>query len=177
MDPFVALITKLLSIFTVAGGVIALYLVFALATKNKRVTDFFGKQAVFFSLLIALGGVIGSLFYSEFAGFAPCILCWWQRAFLYPQALLFGWMFWKRSARLMKYTLWLSTIGGLVALYNTYLQFGGGPLGDCSANGVSCSVRYFLEFGYVTIPTMSLTAFALLIALYLAKRQLDKSAE
>lgn len=170
MAPIVSLVTKALSLLTIGADFVIVLIFFGILLKNKAVTGFFGRQAVFFSFLIAFGSVVGSFFYSEVAGFLPCILCWWQRVLLFPQAVIFLVGLAKKDARSLLYGFWLSFIGLFIGAYNTYLQFGGTGIGDCSATGVSCSVRYFLEFGYVTIPTMSLTAFLLLIALYLANK-------
>ena len=51
------------------------------------------------------------------------------------------------------------------------LQLGGGSLIPCSATGVSCEFVYFMEYGYVTIPMMCLTAFALVILFMLFHRK------
>jgi general stress protein CsbA len=51
-----------------------------------------------------------------------------------------------------------------------YLQFGGGELVPCSAIGPSCQYVYFITYGYITIPTMSLTAFALILAFMLLRK-------
>ncbi len=168
MTPLVSLISECLSACTVLAGFLFLALIFIPAVRA-----WFGRRALLVSFLLALGGVAGSLFYSEIAGFAPCLLCWWQRIFLYPQAVIFLIGFLKKDSRALLYGVWLSVLALPFALYSAYLQFGGLPLGNCSAAGVSCSIRYFLEFGYVTIPTMSLTLFALLIALFFAGRRLD----
>ena len=59
----------------------------------------------------------------------------------------------------------LSAVGGLIALYHTFIQFGAQSIIPCSATGPSCTVVYFLQYGYVTIPTMSLTVFVVLLLL------------
>jgi hypothetical protein len=38
---------------------------------------------------VAIVATLGSLFMSEIAGFIPCRLCWVQRGFMYPLALVF----------------------------------------------------------------------------------------
>ena len=57
----------------------------------------------------------------------------------------------------------LSSAGLLVSSYHAYLQLGGSSFFDCSATGVSCEYVYFIQYGYVTIPVMAVTAFALII--------------
>ena len=63
----------------------------------------------------------------------------------------------------MLHSIVLSSIGALISIYHTFIQFGGTPLGDCGISGVSCEHVYFLNYGYVTIPTMALTAFVLIL--------------
>jgi len=76
----------------------------------------------------------------------------------------------KFHAWTQKACLILSGIGFPIAAYHMYLQLGGGAIVPCSAIGPSCSYVYFLQYGYVTIPTMSLTAFALILAFMLLRR-------
>ncbi len=183
MLPIAAFITKILSFFTVIGGLLIIALCAILLLKKilsnnkfiKSVLDFFASQAILFSFLITLCGAISSLFYSQIVGFVPCNLCWWQRIFLYPQVFILGFALWKKDIILEKISLLFSVIGTIIAAYNSYLQFGGSPLIPCAATAASCAQRYFLEFGYVTIPTMSLTAFGLIILFLLIKKTNNSS--
>ena len=169
MTPLIQNVTNVLSLVVIASDALIAFLLILLATplkhsrRGKAVLTFFGSNAVFFALIVALGSVAGSLFYSEIAHFAPCLLCWWQRVLLYPQAGILLVALLARDERVRKYCVMLSTFGVLVAIYHTYIQFGGSDLIPCSATGVSCDKVYFLTYGYVTIPTMALTAFALIL--------------
>ncbi len=61
-----------------------------------------------------------------------------------------------------------SVIGALFAAYHNYMYYWNSGLDAfCQLGGmqVSCVKRYVFEFGYVTIPMMALTAFALIIML------------
>jgi disulfide bond formation protein DsbB len=177
MTPIVQSATDILSFFTVLADILAIFL-FVIATTSlrdrgwgKRVGAFFGKYAVLFSFLIAIGGVIGSLFYSEFAHFRPCVLCWIERGFLYTDAVIFiVAMLARKEEHVRTYgnfvrncAITLSSLGFVVSAYHSYLQLGGNSLIPCSATGVSCEFVYFMEYGYVTIPMMALTAFALVL--------------
>jgi disulfide bond formation protein DsbB len=177
MTPIVQNATDILSFFTLLADVLAIFL-FVLATTSlrdrgwgKRVGAFFGKYAVLFSFIIAVGGVVGSLFYSEFAHFRPCLLCWIERGFLYTDAVIFiVAMLARKEEHVRLYgnfvrncAIVLSSAGFLVSAYHSYLQLGGSSFIDCSAVGVSCEYVYFMEYGYITIPIMALTAFALVI--------------
>jgi disulfide bond formation protein DsbB len=184
MTPLVQIFTDLLSFGTLLADVlVAVLLVIILGSLQekkwgKKIADFFGNEAILFSFLIALGGTVASLFYSQFAHFAPCELCWIQRAFLYTQAvILFIAMFARKAERRKLYDrivekccLVLSCLGFAVAAYHTYIQLGGGDIVHCSATGPSCQYVYFIQYGFITIPTMSLTAFALILLFMLLRK-------
>jgi len=178
MTPIVQSVTDVLAFFTLIGCAGALFLLlFFLFGEAGAVRSFLSARAALFSLLIALFGMASSLFYSQFAHFDPCTLCWWQRALLYPQTLVFAAALWKSWKNVWRVSLPLSAAGVLLAAYQVYLQFGGTAFVACSAGGsASCAKRYFLAFGFVTIPVMSLVAFVLLVALglYLVPRRVSR---
>jgi len=184
MTPLVQAVTNFLSLGTVASDIFILFLFAIILTPldqtgwGKKITKFLGDHAILLSFLVAAGSVVGSLFYSEYAHFAPCELCWIQRGLLYTEAvILFLALFARKEEHVRKFHAWtqkacliLSGIGFPIAAYHMYLQLGGGAIVPCSAIGPSCSYVYFLQYGYVTIPTMSLTAFALILAFMLLRR-------
>lgn len=177
MTPLVQTVTDILSLGTVLADALVIFLLVIFLTpigekgRGKKIVRFFGDHAIFWSFLVAGGSVVGSLFYSEFAHFAPCELCWIQRAFLYTEAvILFIALVARKAERVRAYNavirqivLWLAVIQIPVSAYHTYLQLGGASLVPCSATGPSCSFVYFVEYGYVTIPSMALTAAALIV--------------
>ncbi len=174
MTPFAQGITDLLSFGTVVLDVAAVALFVILITPLKRrgvtreIADFVGERAILLAFLTALVATGGSLLYSNIIGFPPCDLCWWQRIFLYPQTILFFTALLKKDEGMRFHAFILSSLGALVALYHTFIQFGGASVLPCAATGPSCTALYFLEYGYVTIPTMSLTIFALILILMAA---------
>ncbi len=125
------------------------------------------------AFLISLAGTLLSLFYSEIIGYAPCELCWYQRIALYPLVVLFGMQLWakEKSRALFLSGMMLSGAGLLVSAYQ-YLatEFFPGALA-CAASEVSCAKLYFTSFGYITIPMMALTSFALTVFLVLVSRK------
>jgi disulfide bond formation protein DsbB len=123
---------------------------------------------------IALSATGSSLFYSEVKRFEPCVLCWVQRVFLYPQVVILGLALWKRDHQVRDYSLGLSIPGALVAGYHYYGQMVQSTALVCRAGETvsPCAQRFVLEYGYITIPMMSLTAFAGLIILMLMPHRL-----
>ena len=111
----------------------------------------------------------GSLFFSEIAHFVPCELCWYQRICMYPLSittLLAGLFDDPRAAR---YLLPLPVAGAGVSVYHLLVEnrvVGESLTCTISAPG-GCAVKWINEFGYVTIPTLALTGFALVFAFLL----------
>jgi len=131
------------------------------------------KWGLWIALVVAVFSVAMTLFYSEVLGIAPCSLCWLQRIFLYPQVILFAVALWKRDRSIADYSIALSIFGGIIALYQHYLQMGGTSVVPCPATAdkaVDCGVRFLFEFNYITYPLMSATLFAFLIVLMLFVR-------
>ena len=129
---------------------------------------------LFLCWLIASISMLGSLFFSDVMGFAPCVLCWYQRICIYPLVLIFGVGLFSLDAGVVKYSLPLAVAGWFIALYHTLLYGGVIPksIQPCS-EGVPCTEKYIELFGFLSIPLMSLLAFTLLIALLITlKRRL-----
>ena len=118
---------------------------------------------------IALVATLGSLYFSEVADFIPCRLCWFQRIAMYPLAVLLLVAALRRDLRgAFLYGIWFPLVGAGVAIYHLYIENNpSAESGSCKVGGAPCSTKWIEEFGYVTIPTLALTAF-LLIAVLLA---------
>lgn len=179
MSPLVSAVNQILSILTITAQILIIGLFIAILLRKNKVSDFTKKHAVLFSFIVALTATLGSLFYSEIAKFEPCKLCWFQRIFMYPQVILLGMALLKKDENITNYILGLSMPGIIIAGYHYLLQLGIVPELTCSAVGysVSCSQRFVMNFGYVTIPMMALSAFALIILLQLIKKGYNKNAE
>lgn len=165
----VDLINKLLALATIGGQVFIaigiLYCVYQRKNRENPVIQFFVHNAMFFAFVILLTAMVGSLIYSGIIGYAPCDLCWYQRIFSYPSVFLLGMGIIRREHKIIDYVLMLSIVGSIISLYHNYITFGGESILPCPADGVSCTKLYVYEFGYISIPMMMLTAFALTIFL------------
>jgi disulfide bond formation protein DsbB len=188
MDPFVQSITNVLSLGIVVINIFSIILIVVLILRlagvniqpAQKIYAFVSKHALVLSFLGAFGAVVGSLFYSLVAHFIPCELCWWQRAFLFPQAIIFAiafyrsWMYKAAHNDVFLYGIALSLVGAAIALFHYYgAMFNPDLLSACEVGGVSCAKQYFLSFGYINIPFMSLSTFVFLGAIGLI-RTLDK---
>jgi disulfide bond formation protein DsbB len=171
--------TKILAIATLLGNALTVILLFAhVGAKDifVRVMQVLSKHVLRFGFLISFAATFGSIFYSQVMGYPACILCWTQRIFMYPLVFLFGLALWRQDRSIIPYALFLSVIGGGVALYEwvkdmlaLYTHF---ALACPVVPGLpSCDRIYIDEFGYITIPMLALNAFILIgITCYAAVR-------
>src|SRR4051794_30877227 len=71
----------------------------------------------------ALLATLGSLFFSEYADFVPCRLCWFQRIAMYPLAVILLIAALRRDRRgAALYGLPLAIAGAGVAIYHKYIE-------------------------------------------------------
>jgi len=124
---------------------------------------------VFAAWLVATLAILGALFMSEIMGFAPCVLCWWQRIFMFPLVLLLALGLFPLDAKVLRYALPLAGIGLLVAGFHVLLTLGIIPedLAPCR-QGIPCKTIQVEWFGFVTIPVLSFLAFLTINGLLLA---------
>ncbi|WLR42100.1 disulfide oxidoreductase [Bacillus carboniphilus] len=117
--------------------------------------------------------MLGSLYFSEFRGFVPCELCWYQRILMYPLPLILGIATFFNDKAVKKYVLPMSIIGLFIAIFH-YLEQkvpGFASLKPCS-NGIPCSGEYINWLGFITIPFLSLTAFTIItIMMFLIRKK------
>lgn len=127
--------------------------------------------------LISLVATLGSLFFSEVMRLPPCVLCWYQRVFMYPLVVVSTVGLWSRDPGALRYA-WPLAAGGLaVAVYHNLLYYHLIPesIAPCTT-GVSCTSRQIEWLGFITIPLMSLTAFTLIVAgLFVCQQRLKRS--
>ncbi len=118
----------------------------------------------------------GSLFFSEIMQFAPCVLCWYQRIFMFPLAAILMAGLFPFDKNIVRYAIPLAAGGWLTALYHTLLYSGAIPKGlQPCGQGVSCTEANLDIFGFITIPLLSLMAFsAIALLLIILKRRLSQ---
>jgi disulfide bond formation protein DsbB len=126
---------------------------------------------IFSAWLIAAVSTLGSLFFSEVMELTPCVLCWYQRIFLFPLAIILLIGLFPLDKKVVKYALPLAIIGLLFTVYHCLLFFGVIPenLQPCS-QGVSCTDDNMELFGFLPIPLLALIAFLMIIILLLKTR-------
>jgi disulfide bond formation protein DsbB len=174
----VEIINKTLSLAVIGSHItiiLSAFLLIFLKKTSHPLFVFLAANALRLAFFVALIATSGSLFYSEYAKFAPCYLCWFQRIFMYPLVIIFGIAAFKKDYNIFAYTLPLAMTGWLISLYHNYFSYRAIGLTVCRL-GESCFAPYVHEFGYITIPMMALTAFSLIIGLMLInKHHLSKN--
>jgi|SRR5579885_448792 len=125
----------------------------------------FAASLPYIGLIQSIVAMLGSLFFSNVLNLPPCVLCWYQRICMYPLVALFVVGILKKDKHLPYYVLPLSSIGLLISMYHNLLYYHILPesIAPCS-NGVSCTTQQILLLGFITIPLLSCTAFAIITA-------------
>lgn len=156
MIPIVITFLAILALIALIGA--------ALLMTSRATRAQVGPQAVNLAWLVATVATLGSLFLSEVAGFIPCALCWVQRGFMYPLALLLAIP--RVRASSLRWVPWWALAGGAVSVYH-YLEQHLPSLAatDFCDPAVPCSIIWVNEFGFVTIPFMALSGFLAIAAL------------
>lgn len=116
---------------------------------------------LFAAWLVAAVATAGSLFFSLVLDYPPCVLCWYQRIGLFPLVVVLARGLFPLDRGVVRYALPLAALGGLVAAYHVLVYEGVVPerLAPC-AQGVSCSEQLPELLGFVSVPLLSLLAFA-----------------
>lgn len=127
---------------------------------------------LFAAWVIALAATLGALFVGEIMGQSPCVLCWYQRIFMFPLAILLAFAALSDDRHVARYGMALAVPGGLVALYHALLYAGIVParITPCTASGPSCSDANMLVLG-LPLPYLSVLSFILIAVLLVASRR------
>lgn len=139
---------------------------------NKNMITLLRQNALRIAWVIALAATIGSLYFSEVAGYAPCILCWYQRITMYPLVVFLLVAIVRKDQNIAAYVLPFTIIGGLISVYHNLLYYNVLEESEASCRfGVSCTTKFIEWFGFVTIPLLSLLAFAAITGFVLLARK------
>lgn len=127
--------------------------------------------ALFVAWLVALLASLAVLFVGEVIGQAPCNLCWFQRAFMFPLAIVLGVASFRSDASAWRYALPLALTGFGVALFHSLLYMGLIPerITPCSL-GVSCTSADMAILGNLPLPMLAALAFGAIALLMLLVR-------
>jgi disulfide bond formation protein DsbB len=156
----------------VVGIVIA-----AVLGRLDALADQLGGSALTGAFVVAVLATGGSLYFSEVAGYEPCTLCWYQRIAMYPLVVVLGIAAWRGDTRVRRYVVPIVAIGAVIALYHYALErVPALDTGVCSAS-VPCTLIWFQELGFITLPYLALSAFLLIGALVCLAGRTDEPSE
>lgn len=127
---------------------------------------------LFAAWLVAAAAAAGSLFFSSVMRLPPCVLCWYQRVFLFPLVVVLALGLFPFDRGVVRYALPLAVLGWFVAGYHNLVYAGVVPesLQPCT-RGVSCTERYLSLFGFLSIPMLSLLGFSVIVGILLVIRR------
>ena len=166
----VQLFSALLGVATVIGGLVTLSAVLmegraAWPTAwlaNVRSTGLWIMCAV------TTGAMVGSLYFSEHVGYAPCKLCWYQRIAMYSIAIVTFVAALRRDKNIARYSLLLASLGLVVSTYHYLLEWFPQLESNVCSLDVPCTTIWFRELGFVTLCFMAGSAFIAVISISLA---------
>ena len=146
----------------------------ALRRLGQAAVDAVAPSALTLAALVATVCMTGSLYFSEVAHFPPCHLCWLQRFCMYPLVPILGIAAWRQAGRVRPYAAALALIGACISAYHVALEHH--PEWESSVCDPKnpCTLIWVKRLGYLTIPTMALSGFALIITLLAVSRAGDR---
>lgn len=133
--------------------------------------------------LLATIATLGALAYQYVYLTPVCVLCWWQRIFMFPIEIIIAVTLWTKAKMNHLIVGIMAAIGLPIAAYHYYGHYqkyvAGNPfLLPCSTNPLepSCTLSPIVTFGFITIPFMAVVVFtAILWLTYLAHKKSQTS--
>jgi disulfide bond formation protein DsbB len=164
---FLALLAVVAQIATLAAIVLAVGGRFspALQALGRAAVEAVGPSALTFACLVAAVCTGGSLYFSEVAHYPPCHLCWLQRYCMYPLVPILGLAAWRRPPFVRPIAAALAAVGGSISTYHILVERGVVSESTSCDPTNPCSLIWVERLGYLTIPTMALSGFLLILTL------------
>ena len=173
---FLALLAAVAQLATLTALVLAVGARFStgLANLRDRAVAAVAPSALTLAFLVAAVCMGGSLYFSEVADFPPCKLCWYQRYAMYPLVPILGVAAWRNITKLRLFAMVLAAVGPLISTYHILVERGiVKESGSCDPTN-PCSLNWVPYNGYLTIPTMALSGFLLILTLLAVSRAGDR---
>lgn len=132
----------------------------------QKLLDLIDEIGIEIAFLIALIATASSLFTSQILGWSPCVICTYQRVFMYPLTLTLGIaVFYSR--KIWRYvSIGLAAVGAPISLYHhLFVRFD--PTQGCGF-ALPCSMDFQFNFGFLYlrpmyIPLLSFIAFLIIL--------------
>lgn len=164
--------------------VVAVWVVRLVALASSRATRLFESirlsvagQGLRLAWAMATIAMLGSLYYSEVAGFPPCEYCWYQRIAMYPLVVILGIAMVRSDYAIRRYVLALAVPGGIISMYHYAVErFPDLQVGECSLQ-IPCSQVWVWKFDLVSIAFMAFVCFSVIVTVLLLDRGGAPSAD
>jgi disulfide bond formation protein DsbB len=137
---------------------------------GRQAADAVAPSALSLAAVVATVCMAGSLYFSEVAHFPPCHLCWLQRFCMYPLVPILWFAVWRQARGVRPLAAALAVIGACISAYHVALERH--PEWESSVCDPKnpCTLIWVKRLGYLTIPTMALSGFALILTLLAVSR-------
>ncbi len=171
-----------LGLFALTALVLGCLVLYALVPAFRKHVHAHSYTALYGSMAVIVLLAIAGAFIYQLAYLTPvCELCWWQRIFLFPIAVIALVAAWYRTKEAHVMSGVLALLGLFYAAYHYYYHFQGLVLGNklalpCSSGGLlpACTDSPILTFGFVTIPFMGILVFVnILIIAFFVHRKIE----
>jgi disulfide bond formation protein DsbB len=159
------------ALLAVAANLAVVGYLVALATDRSgtgvraTIADAITGYEIPFAWIAATTATLGSLYLSEVVNLPPCTYCWYQRIAMYPLVVILGIAWWRKDPSAARFTVPLAAIGLLISSYHYLIQQFPSLGGGACTLGVPCNSMLVREFGFISIPYMAGSAFALILVL------------
>jgi disulfide bond formation protein DsbB len=166
----VQLFSALLGVGTLMGGLVT-GLALLLEGKATWAASWLAQvraSGLWIMCAITTGAMVGSLYFSESVGYAPCKLCWYQRIGIYSIAIITFVAALRRDKNIGVYSLVLACVGLVVSTYHYLLEWFPQLESNVCSIDVPCTTVWFRELGFVTLCFMAGSAFIAVISISLA---------
>lgn len=162
-----------IGLFLLFAVMVACLVLYALVPAFRKHVHAHSYTALYGSMAAVVLLSIAGAFVYQLAYLTPvCELCWWQRIFLFPIAVIALVAAWYRTKEAHVMAGVLALLGLFYASYHYYYHFQGLVLGNklalpCSSGGLlpACTDSPILTFGFVTIPFMGILVFSIILAI------------
>ena len=176
VSQFLALLAVVAELATVIAVALALGGRFSPALRRLReqAVAAVSPSALSLAAVVAAVCMSGSLYFSEVANYPPCKLCWYQRYAMYPLVPILAVAAWKGFTRVRPFAIGMAAVGSMISTYHILIERGIVTESTSCDPTNPCTLVWVKRFGYLTIPTMALSGFLLIITLLFISRAGDR---
>lgn len=169
MTDFVQVFSAVMGLVVLATGVTTFV---AIVMRGSRWADSWitiaRESSLWLVCAITWGAMIGSLYFSEVANYAPCKLCWYQRIAMYSMAIISLVAALRRDHGVWRYTIVLSCTGLAFSTYHYLVEWFPSLESDVCSIDVPCTTVWFREFGFVTLSFIAGSVFVAVASMSVA---------